>query len=200
MELIEGFVLVGGRSTRMGRDKSALLLGGRALVDRAVLALRGVSDNIRLVGGTADEVAGWGRVADVYRDWGALGGLHAALAASTTPWAAVLACDLPFVTPELLTRLADLRGEFDAVAPVQADGITQPLCALYNVAICRAQATELIESGERRPIALLQSIRTRWVPFSEIADLDGASHFFDNINTPDDYARAAAEEGQSLPS
>ena len=52
-------------------------------------------------------------------------------------------------------------------------------------------------AGERRPIALLQSVRTRWVDFNEISDLDGSSHFFDNINTPEDYARVALEGGQT---
>jgi molybdopterin-guanine dinucleotide biosynthesis protein A len=53
------------------------------------------------------------------------------------------------------------------------------------------QAEHLIKSGERKPIALLQSVRTRWIVFDELADLKGASHFFDNINTPEDYAQIA---------
>lgn len=199
MEAIEGFVLVGGRSSRMGTDKGALLLGGVPFVKLAAAALRGVTEEVYLVGGNDDQ-SGLQRVSDVYPDWGALGGLHGALAAAKSVWIAVLACDLPFVTPQLISRLASLVEGFDAVAPIQADNVPQPLCALYKVEVCRPRATELIETGERRPIALLQSVRTRWVPFNEIEDLDGSPRFFDNINTPDDYARAAAEGGQSLPS
>ena len=84
-------------------------------------------------------------------------------------------------------------GIFAAVAPVQNDGIPQPLCALYQVAACLSRANSLIQSGERKPIALLQSVRTRWVAAAELADLDGAGHFFDNINTPQDYTRAKQE-------
>ncbi|MGI9067196.1 MAG: molybdenum cofactor guanylyltransferase, partial [Pyrinomonadaceae bacterium] len=58
---------------------------------------------------------------------------------------------------------------------------------------CLARAEELINSGERKPIALLQSVNTRWVLFSELADLEHANSLFDNINTPQDYARIARE-------
>jgi molybdopterin-guanine dinucleotide biosynthesis protein A len=51
----------------------------------------------------------------------------------------------------------------------------------------------LIKSGERKPIALLQSVGTRWILFSELADLKQANSLFDNINTPQDYARIAPE-------
>jgi molybdenum cofactor guanylyltransferase len=199
MESIEGFVLVGGRSSRMGTDKSALILTGETLAMRAAKALGTICKQTRMVGGSAENLAGsFPRVPDVYPNWGALGGVHAALTASTFEWIAILACDLPFVTQNLFEQLARLRTSFDAVAAIQSDGIPQPLCALYRVNPCRERATCLIESGERRPIALLQSVRTRWVTFDEIAGLEGSSHFFDNINTPDDYARAAAEESQSL--
>lgn len=199
MQRMDGFVLIGGRSSRMGRDKAELVLGGETFADRAVHALQGISEQVRIVGGNSntDGLAG---ISDVYPNWGALGGLHAALTSANKPWAAVLACDLPFVSQQLLERLANLRGDFEAVAPIQSDEIPQPLCALYRVKPCRARAAALIESGERRPIALLQSVCTRWVEFKELADLEGSSHFFDNINTPDDYARAAAKGGHSLPS
>jgi molybdopterin-guanine dinucleotide biosynthesis protein A len=82
-----------------------------------------------------------------------------------------------------------LRENFAAVAPIQSDGRPQPLCALYQVVPCLNQAAQLIKSGERRPLALLQSVGARWVSFAELADLVGADRFFDNINTPQDYFR-----------
>jgi molybdopterin-guanine dinucleotide biosynthesis protein A len=129
-------------------------------------------------------------VRDVHEGLGAMGGLHAALAACETPWAAVVSCDLPFVTAELFERLASLRGDdVDAVAPLQEDGRPQPLCALY-AASCRGTAERLIRTGELRPRALLREVRTRWVPFAELSDLDGAQLFFNNVNTPADYEKA----------
>jgi molybdopterin-guanine dinucleotide biosynthesis protein A len=115
--------------------------------------------------------------------------VHAALSACSAEWALIVACDFPLVTGELFTRLAGLGEDFDAVAPIQSDGIPQPLCALYRVRPCLPRAEQLIKSGERKPLALLQSLHTRWVSFAELSNLAGADRFFENINTPEDYAR-----------
>jgi molybdopterin-guanine dinucleotide biosynthesis protein A len=188
---IEGFILVGGQSRRMGADKAQLKLGGRSFVERVAEALVPIARRVRVVG-ARDETLMYPLtvVQDVYREWGALGGLHGALMACHAPWAAVVACDLPFVTGELFVRLASLREDFDAVVPAQPDGRLQPLCALYRREACAARAEELILSGERRPRALLQSIKARLVAPLELADLHGSSHFFTNLNTPEDFAQA----------
>ena len=182
---IEAFILAGGASSRMGTDKSQLLLENQTFVERIAATLLTVSNTIRLVGGS--ENSKLPTVPDVYPKWGALGGLHAALTVCRSEWAIVVACDLPFVTPELFRTLASLRGDYDAVVPMQPDGRPQPLAALYRADPCARQATELIENGRRRPLDLLQSVNTRWVGFAEIANLDQAERFFVNINTPEDY-------------
>ena len=104
--------------------------------------------------------------------------------------AAIVACDLPFVTGELFMRLAGWRENFEAVVPVQADGRLQPLCALYRKGACLSRAEELIAAGERRPRVLLEGVRTRRIMPEELADLSAAELFFTNVNTPPDYARA----------
>ena len=189
---IEGFILAGGLSSRMGEDKSGLRLGGLTFVERAAAALASVSNRVRVVGSQPGlESHGLAVVRDVHEGLGALGGLHAALEACGVTWAAVVSCDLPFATGELFQRLASLRGgDFDAVAPLQPDGRPQPLCALYAAARCRAIVEELIRAGELRPRVLLNRVRTRRVAFEELSDLDGAQHFFDNVNMPSDYEEA----------
>lgn len=188
----EGFILAGGASSRMGTDKARLSLGGRTFVARIAEALRAVATEISLVGARPDGGAlDLPVVADVHRDCGALGGLHAALSACRAPWAAIVSCDLPFVTGELFARLADLRTpEADAVAPLQTDGRPQPLCAIYSPARCLRRVEKLLRAGERRPRVLLQEARTRWVEPAELADLRDAGLFFLNVNTPEDYERA----------
>lgn len=188
----EGFILAGGASSRMGTDKARLSLGGRTFVARIAEALRAVATEISLVGARPDGGAlDLPVVADVHRDCGALGGLHAALSACRAPWAAIVSCDLPFVTGELFARLADLRTpEADAVAPLQPDGRPQPLCAIYSPARCLRRVERLLRAGERRPRVLLQEARTRWVEPAELADLRDAGLFFLNVNTPEDYERA----------
>lgn len=189
---IEGFILAGGLSSRMGEDKSRLRLGRRTFVEIAAGALATVSSSVSVVGSRpCVESHGLTVVRDIHEGLGALGGLHAALTACTAPWAAVVSCDLPFVTAELFGRLDTFRGgDVDAVAPLQADGRPQPLCALYAAARCLDAAGGLIRAGELRPRVLLQTVRTRWVQFDELSDLDGAHLFFNNVNTPADYEEA----------
>jgi molybdopterin-guanine dinucleotide biosynthesis protein A len=189
---VEGFILVGGASVRMGLDKAGLKLGGRSFVERAAQGLAAITESIRLVGARGDE-AGMNSltvIEDVYPGWGALGGLHTALARARAPWAAVVACDLPFVTGELFVRLASLAENFDAVVPVQADGRLQPLCALYARDPCATLTQGLIAAGERRPRALLELVRARLVAHTELADLHGSGLFFTNVNTPEDFEQA----------
>lgn len=189
MESVEGFILIGGASSRMGTPKFRLEIDGETFVERIARELGRVATTVSVVTGVEQPELGLPIVRDVHQQWGALGGLHGALASCRAEWALIVACDLPLVKASLFDRLLSLREGFDAVAPRQFDGRQQPLCAAYQVSACRPQAEALIESGERKPIALLQSVSTRWVETAEYADLPGARNFFDNINTPHDYLR-----------
>jgi len=192
---IEGFILAGGASSRMGKDKGQLKLAGNTFVARINEAMLSIASSTSIVGAKEDCARfGLQVVPDVYAGWGALGGLHAALHACRARWALVVACDLPFASAELFTRLASLCGNFDAVVPVQMDARPQPLCALYRTAACRARAQELIEMQERRPRALLQAVNTRLVAWEELADLKDAAILLMNVNTPEDYAEARATQ------
>lgn len=196
LDAVSGFILAGGESRRMGSEKARLVLDGQSFVERIAHELSSVTSSITVVGdrGSPAELhlnlpIDIQTAPDVYPQWGALGGVHAALSACSESWALVVACDFPFVTGELFAGLAGVREDFEAVAPIQQDGIPQPLCSLYRVEPCLRLAEQLIKSGERKPITLLQSVRTRWVLFNELRHLKGADSFFDNINTPEDYIR-----------
>jgi len=194
VDAVAGFILAGGESRRMGIEKARLILDGQTFVERIAGELSRVTSSIRIVGDKFSPAElnlpiDIKSAPDVYPRWGALGGVHAALSACSESWALVVACDFPFVTGELFARLTSVREDFEAVAPIQRDGIPQPLCSLYRVEPCLHLAEQLIKSGERKPITLLQSVRTRWVLFNELTLLQNADCFFDNINTPEDYAR-----------
>src|ERR1051325_1485457 len=125
---VEGFILVGGASSRMGADKSQPVLGGRTTVERIADALRPIAEKISVVGAHTAGTAQLPDVPDLYQRWGPLGGIHAALRAARAEWSVVVACDLPFVTDELLRRLMMFIEDIDAVVPVQSDKYPQPLC------------------------------------------------------------------------
>ncbi len=168
----------------MGTDKSQLRIEQQTFVEKISETLLQITDLVTIVGRNDARLPS---VPDIYPQWGALGGLHAALTACEREWAIVVACDLPFVTAELFQRLAELSVDHEAVVPLQPDGRPQPLAAFYRVNSCRQRATELIEAGRRRPLDLLETVKTRWVEFAEITNLTQADRFFVNINTPKDY-------------
>ena len=189
---VEGFILVGGASSRMGADKTQLMFGGRTGIQRIAAEMAALTNGVRLVG-SRDEAgdSGFENVPDVLDRWGALGGIYSALSACRAISAIVVACDLPLVTMDLFARLWQFNSDtFDAIVPIQPDGRPQPLCAIYRRAVNSEEAARLIATGEHMPRALLAQVRTRWVEFRELADLPGAEHFFLNVNTPADYELA----------
>lgn len=176
----------------MGTDKATLRLGGLSFVERIAEALRSITSEICIVS-SKHVPAHWDLpvVADLLENRGAMGGLHAALTNAGSVYVAVVSCDLPFVTGQLFERLAQMcEGKYEAIAPIQPDGRPQPLCTIYDVATCRVVADEMIRSGKLRPRELLSRVRTRWVAFDELADLNGAEMFFMNVNTPGEYESA----------
>lgn len=211
---LEGFILAGGASRRMGANKAQLAFDGVTFLDRAARALR-MTARTRVVGRTPEAREWFSKtsnalsssafVCDVYRrsdgfaPQSALTGLHAALWHARSPWVAVVACDLPFITSMLMGRLAALRGSheaarvYEAVVPVQPDGRRQPLCALYRRAPCLRRATEALDRGEYELHSFLAGLCTRDVTAPELTDLPGSRRFFINVNTPEEYDKARNE-------
>lgn len=200
---LDGYILAGGASSRMGVNKSDLLLGGEPLLSHAVNTMSEFADTVTVVGERgktifpADQSVRF--VSDVEileqtvaRQRAPIFGLHTALSVAITEWIAVLAVDLPFVSSEMLSRLASFRGDkLDAVVPVQPDGRLQPLCAVYRRDICLESVRMALETGELSLHKLVGGVRVRRVEPRELADLPGADSFFFNINTPDDLETAA---------
>jgi molybdopterin-guanine dinucleotide biosynthesis protein A len=189
---VQGFILVGGASRRMGQDKAQLRLGSETMLERLATRLSAVTSSVTLVG-RPQTYEGYRlpNVPDIHENWGALGGIHAALSAAKTDWIIVIACDLPFVTRELFERLKSFADEsIDSIVPMQPDGRPQPVCALYRRETCLPEIERLVSAGEHTPRALLTNVRTRHVQFAELSDLPGAENFFLNLNTPEDFERA----------
>jgi molybdopterin-guanine dinucleotide biosynthesis protein A len=111
--------------------------------------------------------------------------------------AAVVACDLPFVTADLFERLAAFVAEndFDAVVPVQPDGRAQPLCAIYKCAACLPPIEEMLRGDDWSLRNFHERINTRFVEFERLRDLPDSDFFFLNVNTPEDYLAAQKTYG-----
>ncbi len=174
----------------MGRDKAWLKLGGRAMIERVIAALAPVASSLAIIANDDEyKRLGFPVFADTHIGVGPLEAIRTALANAATRRVVLVGCDMPFVTPELFRFLLGIEGDYQAIVPVGPDDRLEPLCAVYSTEAI-APVTSLIQSGERKVSRLFNIIPTRMVAFDEIAQLRGALFFFQNINTPEEYARA----------
>jgi molybdopterin-guanine dinucleotide biosynthesis protein A len=186
-------ILVGGRARRLGGlDKSAVRVGGRAILARQIAALVGVADRIVLVG-TATAPAGLpapvDAIPDARPDHGSLGGLYTALVAAGGP-VLVLACDMPFVTAPFLAHLLEAAPDADAVVPRDAGGL-HPLCAVYRPG-CLPAFEQALAAGRLTIVDVLPSVRVHEIGPDEVRRFDPDGVLLMNVNRPEDLARADA--------
>lgn len=188
---LTGIVVCGGRSSRMGRDKGSLPFGDEAMLDRVVRIVRAIADDVIVVARRDQLVpADVTVVHDPVEDLGPLAGIAAGLAASNSDLNVVVGCDMPFINPQVLARLASLIGDHDACVAV-ADGHASALCGIYRSRIA-PNAQALLESGERRVMRLLDQIQTKRVDAEVFRDIDPRLETFVSVDTPDTYADAVA--------
>ncbi len=189
-EPISGIVLAGGKSRRMGQDKTQIRLeSGLSLLEQAAARMTEVVDEVIIVtAGSLGNVPNVRWASDVYQGAGPLGGIYAGLLACTWSHALVVACDMPFLNVDLLRYMAGVPRDYDVLLPCLARGV-EPLHAIYSKA-CLEPARDLLEAGEYCILDLYERVRVRYVSPEEIAlyDPDGRSFF--NINTPDQLRQA----------
>ncbi|HWD97797.1 MAG TPA: molybdenum cofactor guanylyltransferase [Bryobacteraceae bacterium] len=175
---LAGWVLVGGASTRMGRDKALIDFGGRPLALVAAEALGAVCHSVSLVGDPERyQILGLPVVSDRSRGSGPLSGIEAALGATCSDWNLIAACDMPSLDSALLRQLAESAAN-DAAIPRYPDGRIEPLCALYHRR-SHAAAAAALAAGARRVSDFIARLTVRYI---EVAD----SRPFLNLNTPED--------------
>jgi molybdopterin-guanine dinucleotide biosynthesis protein A len=180
---LAGFILAGGKSRRMGTDKSLLPFNSSTLIEH-------IADELRLVAGVVLIVGPPEKftelllpaVADTYPDSGPLGGIVTALEHSRSEWNLVVACDLPKVTRAEMTTIVEAARESqaDCVVPVSGDGRLQPLCAAYRLSALGLLKAHL-EAGRLTLADAILDIRCETVQLA-------GEEWSANINTPEDWA------------
>jgi molybdopterin-guanine dinucleotide biosynthesis protein A len=187
-------ILAGGRSQRLGRDKSLLPLGGEPLLARTVARLAPLSDDLIVVTNHADRYEPLGLpvrlVPDQRPGLGALMGIYSGLRAARHPLALAVACDMPFLNVSLLRYMLALAPDHDVVIP-RLDGFLEPLHAVYGCA-CLGPMADVLEAGRRQIIAFFDQVRVRYVGEGEVDRFDPERLSFVNVNTPQDWARVQA--------
>ena len=191
-------ILAGGFGKRLGRDKATTEAGGRPLLHWSALAASAVSDDI-VVARRPDQnfppLDGvvWREVVDHRHDRGPLAGLEATLPLIRHDLAVAVACDMPFLQPELLRAVAEAcatssDGPDTQIAMPYLDGVAQPLLAAYRPSVV-PHATRLLDDGNGRIRALLPLVEHRLMGADELRVHDPELQSFINVNRPDDLER-----------
>jgi len=196
-------ILAGGKSRRMGRDKTWLELGGAPLIAHVIRRLLPIASEVVVSTDSPGPVEDLERslsiplivVRDQHPNAGPLAGLHAGLSAIRSAWAFTVAADMPFVNANLVRRMIDLSTNHDAVVPrITPPNFTQPelepLHALYSVA-CLPSIEDSLRAGGGRLVSFLPRVRVAYVGDSLVRQIDPHYLSFFNINTPEDLERAA---------
>ena len=183
-------VQAGGRSSRMGRDKALIPLGGIPLIEHVLRRAAGLAEEVLITTNRPADLAYLGvrLVLDREPGAGALPGLLTALEAAHGETVLLLACDLPFVCRSLLEHLLGRAHEAQVVVP-RWNGNLEPLHAVYSRS-CIGAVRQVMQTGQQRVIDLLPKVTQRVVDEAAIAQFDPDGWSFFNINTPKDLAQA----------
>lgn len=194
--MINGIILAGGLSKRMGRDKGLLEINGKTAVEVLYEKMRLVCDDIFLVTNAPEkyqqfaEINGIILLVDEIKQMGPLSGIHAALGATNADYNLVIACDMPHADPrrfmEYCSQEAALDKGYQLVIAKTSDGRMQPLHALYHKN-GREQIEQLLLHQEQKASRLPEYLHTH------VLEIDGSDEkMFQNINTPEEFSRMVA--------
>jgi molybdopterin-guanine dinucleotide biosynthesis protein A len=178
--LTAGFVLVGGQSRRMGRDKALLPWKTGVLADEMASKLAAVTGTAVLIGDPAKYAhLGYPCLPDLRTGLGPLSGIEAALASARAELNLILACDLPGIEVPHLRRLLTETKESGENCTVTADasGAIQPLCAVYR-STCLPVVRNALDNGRLKLMDVVKQLQGRAIPVANVID---------NINSPEEW-------------
>jgi len=193
---VSGYILAGGGSTRFGRDKALVEVGGLPMLGRMIALVQNVATNVKVVG-SPQKYGQFERemVSDQWPGEPPLGGIITALEDATKSpapreWNLVLSCDMPFLTREWLTFLCERAAisEAQVVLPHSTQG-PEPLCACYRTDAA-GTLRAAFESGIRKVTHGLQHVATEVLDEPDWKRFDSEGRLFWNMNTVADYEEA----------
>jgi len=176
-----GFVLVGGHSSRMGRDKALLPLKSGFLIQEVTAMVAGAAGTAALIGEPERyRHLGLDCLRDLRHGMGPLAGIEAALESGRGELNLIVACDMPGLETDWLRRLLLNARESDAlcVASSERSGVVHPLCAVYR-SNCLPAVRRALDAGRLRLLDLLHEL--------DATTLETGSPVW-NINTPQQWA------------
>ncbi|MFQ5897698.1 MAG: molybdenum cofactor guanylyltransferase [Candidatus Methylomirabilia bacterium] len=189
---VTGVIQAGGKSTRMGGYPKALsYLGRTRMIERVVTVLSAVFSDLLVVTNTPELYAflGLPTVSDVFPDHGSLGGIYSGLKVAQGDAAFTVACDMPFLHPEVIRLLVSRAEEADVVIP-KVGGQLETMHALYAKA-CLPHMEALLVAKRFKIVGFFDRVRVREIPEEEVLRFRDPEICFMNVNTPEELARAS---------
>ncbi len=191
---LSGIILAGGGSRRLGTDKAKLAFGDRTLLELIVDRLSSVCDELVVASGpySAQDATKLKLriVEDNIPGVGPLAGVQAGLIATSTEFSLVVACDMPFLSRDLLEYMAGLPRRYQALVPHANDG-WHPLHAVYARSSLSAIET-LLAQGTYSMEALLSRLAVQALSEDELRQHDPDALSLFNLNNTRDLDRAQA--------
>jgi molybdopterin-guanine dinucleotide biosynthesis protein A len=189
--MISVAILAGGKSTRMGRDKAFLEVGGKMVVERVIERVQPLTDDLFVNTNTPTHYEQFRlrMEKDVYPGKAALGGIFTAIHAARHPHVLVVACDMPFLNSGLLKYLADMAPIADVVIPLVSPPQPETLHAVYSKA-CLPVIEPRLRANRLRIIGFFDDVSVHYIERQEVTRFDPQFRSFINLNTPDDLDKA----------
>ena len=183
----------GGQSRRMGQNKALMPFHGQPLIARVAERMRPIAGELLVITNQPQDYAflNLPLEGDRVSGKGPLGGLFTALEAAHYELVVVVACDMPFVSPQLLQAEAELLEAegWDVVIP-ELDGGLEPLHAVYRKAACLPEIRRALEEGRLRLDSWLGDVRVYKMDEAHLRKVDPELHAFMNVNTPEEFQAA----------
>ena len=179
-------IQAGGKSSRMGTDKSFVMFNGRAMIEIVLEKVADLGSEIILITNKPDNYRQLGvpLYPDILPEKGPLGGIYTAVAKAQNPHTLIVACDMPWLNRDLLEYQIGLRNEADIIVP-RWQKFPEPLHAIYNKA-CLPAIEENLEADRLKITSFFGKVTVRFVERAEIKQYDSDGRCFRNVNTPAD--------------
>lgn len=194
-QMIHAFVQAGGRSSRMGRDKSWVEVAGRPMIESVLSTVGDLAVRTSIIINSGNPLAeryrrtaaerGAALLFDLHDHRGPLGGIDTALRnCRAGETALIVACDLPRLSPEFLRLLAEIHfaERNDLTAPADAEGRIQMLAGFYSAA-CLKPVERMLKADILKVDRLCREVRCRRVEFAEYRHLPDAAYLLENVNS-----------------
>jgi len=180
---ITGYILAGGKSSRMGADKGLLLFEGKSMIHYVIEQMQPIFDKLVIVSNNPEyEKFGLEVIPDLIKDIGPAGGIYTALHHSGTKLNFVVSCDMPFVTAAAIEFVIKNTNDSQIVL-LENKGKMEPLFGMYSKE-CEELWLKLIEEGKIKLQEMV--LHFKFKPISIANKEIFSAKFFKNINTKED--------------